>query len=333
MGQRFRDRGYSDKTINRAFLRANAIPRDTLLGDNRNKHKNKKFGKNKNSLSLQNVPTFSTPYSLEITKIRNTVTKYLPILCNDPVYHEILSGGIRSVSRRAPTLGSSLSPSLFLGTQPGAYWLYFKGNFKCGIRGCNYCHHIKKGKQVRSCTNGKSFDISSFINCNTRFLIYLITCDVCQIQYVGRTTRRLKDRLYDHLFDIEKNRPTNVAKHWNLIHFKDTSSLSIQGIEKIVTPKRGGDRFRMLCKREVFWIFSLHTRIPHGLNFEWDISHYYDWSDFYSILVLHVHRVQGLVFPFTCIHVYIQYCLTLPDCFNCSHLCPHYWLTIFIWLI
>lgn len=130
--------------------------------------------------------------------------------------------------------------------------MHFKGNFKCGIKSCNYCCYIKKGKRVQSRTNGKTFDISSFINCNTQFLVYLITCEVCHIQYVGRTTCRLKDRLYDHLYDIEKNRPTNVAKHCNLVHFKDTSSLYIQGIEKIVVPKSGGDRFRVLCKRKVF---------------------------------------------------------------------------------
>lgn len=80
---------------------------------------------------------------------------------------------------------------------------------------------------MNSSINGKTFDISSFINSNTKFLVYLITCELCHIQYVGRTTRRLKDQLYDHLHDIEKNKSTNVAKHWNLIHFKDVTSLSI----------------------------------------------------------------------------------------------------------
>lgn len=114
------------------------------------------------------------------------------------------------------------------------------------------------------------------MNWNTKFLVYVITCEMCHIQYVGRTTRRLKDRLYDHLYDIEKNKSTDVAKYWNDIHHKDVSSLVIQGVEKIVTPKRGGDLFRTLCRREVFWIFSLNTRLPLGLKFEWDVSHYYD---------------------------------------------------------
>lgn len=101
------------------------------------------------------------------------------------------------------------------------------------------------------------------------------------VQYVGRTIRRLKDRLCDHLYDIEKDHNTNVARHWNLTHSKDTFSLHIQGIEKIICPVRGGDKFRLLCRREVFWIFFLNTRIPRGVELPmgcflllWLVQHY-----------------------------------------------------------
>lgn len=155
---------------------------------NSNVSKNKK----KYSLSFSNIPVFSTPYSLEFSKIKNTGNKYLPILLNDPIYSEILSKGIKSVSRRAPMLGNSLSPSLFSSQPSGSNWLHFKGNFKCGIKGCDYCRFIKKVKSVSSSINGKSFDILSFINCDTKFLVYLITCEACHVHYVGRTTRSVE---------------------------------------------------------------------------------------------------------------------------------------------
>lgn len=95
--------------------------------------------------------------------------------------------------------------SLFTSEHSGSNWLYFKGNYKYGMKGCDYCRYIKKVQGVCSSPTVKTFDITSFINCNTKFLIYVITCDLCHIQYVGRTTRRLKDLgLYDHLYDIEK---------------------------------------------------------------------------------------------------------------------------------
>lgn len=132
-----------------------------------------------------------------------------------------------------------------------------------------------EGDVVVSTSTGKSHKIHSLVNCNTRYVIYAITCTACSIQYVGRMIQRLKDRLYDHLYDIEKDHATNVARHWNSVHHKDTSSLVIQGIDKIVKLPRGGDKFSILCKREVHWIFFLNTRCPSGLNFEWDVSHSY----------------------------------------------------------
>lgn len=75
--------------------------------------------------------------------------------------------------------------------------------------------------------------------------------------------------------DMEKDHATNVARHWNEFHQKDTSSLVIQGIDKIVRPPRDGDKFYILCKQEVRGIIILNTRRPLGLNFEWHVSHFY----------------------------------------------------------
>lgn len=126
-------------------------------------------------MSFGNVPVFSTPYSLEFNKIKHMVTKYLPILLNDPMYQEILSKGIKSVSRRAPTLGGGcLSPCLFLSKPPSSSWLHFKGTYKCGTKGCNYCQYIKTGQCVHSSTNNKNVDIRQYINCNTKYFMSLI---------------------------------------------------------------------------------------------------------------------------------------------------------------
>lgn len=219
---------------------------------------------------------FSTPYSIEFDSIKKIVVKYLPVLSSDPIYSQMLSNGIRTVSRRAPSLGRRLSPSLYTSTKTPTHWLKFKGTFGCGINSCIYCPFVKKGDTVLSVTTGKTHKIKSFINCNTWFVVYVITCTSCPIQYVGRTTRKLRDRLYDHLYDIDRNHPTNIARHWNDYHNKDVSSLVIQGMEKIVGPLRGGDKLKILCRQEVHWIFNLNTRKPAGLNFKWDVSHFYE---------------------------------------------------------
>lgn len=105
-------------------------------------------------------------------------------------------------------------------------------------------------------------------------MVYLFTCDLCHIQYAeGRTTRGLRDRFYEHVYSVQKNEITNVAKHFRESHAGDISAMKVQVIEKIRTPKRGGD---ILCCREVFWIFLLQTHIPSSLNFDWDVSYFYN---------------------------------------------------------
>lgn len=128
MVKRFRDRGYPEKMVNRAFIAASEVPRSILLQENVNKNKNRN---NKYSLSSTNVPVFSTPYSSEFTKIRNIVTKYLPILINDPIYGEVLCGYQVGIP---PTLGSSLSPSLFSNEQSRSNWLQFRGTSNVALK-------------------------------------------------------------------------------------------------------------------------------------------------------------------------------------------------------
>lgn len=70
----------------------------------------------------------------------------------------------------------------------------------------------------------------------------------CAIQCVGFTTSRLRDRLHDHLYDIEKNH-SNVAKHFNECHAGDLSALHIQGVEKVVVSKRGGRQVQITMEK------------------------------------------------------------------------------------
>lgn len=125
--------------------------------------------------------------------------------------------------------------------------------------------------------------------------MYAITCKICLVQYVSRTTRQLKVHLHNHLYDIAK---------W---HSGGLSAVSIQIIEKIWVPKRGGNVFLILCKREVNWMFWLHTHKPDGLDFEWDVTHYCEW-----VFPMDLPLTSPCVFPFLfwqywciCIHIYI----------------------------
>ena len=40
--------------------------------------------------------------------------------------------------------------------------------------------------------------ITSHITCNAKNVIYMVQCNRCNLQYIGETKRRLKDRFNEH---------------------------------------------------------------------------------------------------------------------------------------
>lgn len=81
------------------------------------------------------------------------------------------------------------------------------------------------------------------MNCNSKMVVYLVTCTSCNIQYVGCTTRKLKRRISEHTSAVVNERQTNVsnaARHFIQVHDRDLSSLKVQGVEKVSPHPRGG---------------------------------------------------------------------------------------------
>src|ERR1051325_6327211 len=53
------------------------------------------------------------------------------------------------------------------------------------------------------------------LSCRSSNIVYLITCEKCQIQYVGETSRSLAQRLTDHRSNISTQKRTSIAIHFN----------------------------------------------------------------------------------------------------------------------
>lgn len=98
-------------------------------------------------------------------------------------------------------------------------------------------------------TSGRKFNIKSFINCNTSYVVYRLECP-CGCFYIGRTKRKLKARLAEHKHAIRTGNPQYpMALHYKADH-GSCNSLKISGIEHIENSIRGGDRLRRLLQRE-----------------------------------------------------------------------------------
>ncbi|OCT72560.1 hypothetical protein XELAEV_18035541mg [Xenopus laevis] len=261
---RLLQRNYPINLLKLSFLKAFRIDRMTLLNDRK---------KTKNNDKKDDKPMFITSFSRQYHKIKTIVRKNLPILFNDESLHNILKDGCKFVTRRAPTLVNLLAPSVVPGKIKSKTWLQTKGTYKCGANRCITCERILVSKEFKSNSTGKSFKMNHFINCNTKFVTYLLSCSKCGIQYVGCTSRNLKNRMREHINHITSRRNSSVvSRHFLECSDGDIKYLNIQGIEKIEPVYRGGNLMEKLLHREDFWIFTLGTRQPAGLNLRFDIA-------------------------------------------------------------
>lgn len=179
------------------------------------------------------VVTFSTVYIRQFDQIKCIVHKHLTLLSAVDSLHDVLQNGVHFVSRRAPTIRDRVSPSIFVSKSPSNYnCLTLKGFYHCSHRQCTMCGFAQVPQTFTSSYSG------------ARYIVYLITCKSCKIQYVGCTTSTLKTRIRRHLSDA--SRPlaigvSMVSRHRQQVHGGSTNSLKFSGIAKITRPLRGGD--------------------------------------------------------------------------------------------
>lgn len=141
------------------------------------------------------------------TILSKVIQKYTSILYADEVMSEILTSPIKCVPRRACTKGNLVSPSTIqLDDKSNRPWLSTAGYFRCGHTKCKACTHasVKKNLKSASILDSRPHIIQDYINCNTTFVVYMITCIDCNIQYIGCTSNALKITIRRHLSDISE---------------------------------------------------------------------------------------------------------------------------------
>ena len=88
----------------------------------------------------------------------------------------------------------------------------FKGCHNAQCLMCKY--HTVESNNFRSAHNKHQFSLSHDITCKTENVVYLITCNICNIQYVGETGQRLNDRLNQHKSSISKDENNPISIHF-----------------------------------------------------------------------------------------------------------------------
>ena len=61
----------------------------------------------------------------------------------------------------------------------------------------------------------ETFDIYHDVNCKSKYVIYLLECKLCKVQYVGKSETAFNIRLNNHRKDIKNPNAIPICKHFN----------------------------------------------------------------------------------------------------------------------
>ena len=88
-----------------------------------------------------------------------------------------------------------------------------KGNEHLEYSHC-VVHRYKTLISFRSQQNARIFTIFYHVNCKSDFVIYLLECKKCHIQYVGKAETDFNLRLNSHRKDVYKADVITASRHF-----------------------------------------------------------------------------------------------------------------------
>ena len=136
---------------------------------------------------------------------------------------------------------------------------------KCKSTHCLLCLNISEMYLFQLYQTRKQYKINHQLNCNDKYLIYLLSCKVCGLQYVGSTTDKFRLRWNNYK---ENNRKAKRGeKHMQPLVFENFCSRNHNGFledcSTTLIDKTGGSD---PTRREKNWRIVLKTVTLYGLN-------------------------------------------------------------------
>ena len=246
---------YDGELVDKQFDKALQIERSELLKDDKAKTNKKVF-----PLVLDFNPL--------LPNISQIVRKHIHLLRSSPHLNEIFPPkSIFPAYRRTKNLKEILAPSKLRPLSgPNDYDREGGGCYKCGKR-CDLCtNYIVENSKFKSSATKREYYINQRVSCESDNVIYLATCNKCNLQYVGSTSTQFKVRFRNHKSAMLTNKKTcELAVHFNCTKH-DLSQISFIIIEKIVNNKNPSHLEHLLLTREAYWMTQLFTLNPYGLN-------------------------------------------------------------------
>ena len=236
----FRQRLYPENVLTSAMHRVLKIARQEALSHQR---------ASSNSDRVKLVLTFHPHSSL----IKKVLFRHLSILQSDPETRSVFQHYPLVAYRRDRSLRDMLVHSRLQSNIQSHF-----GTVQCGRSRCYTCVHVLQTRTV-SFPKAK-FVIKDSFTCESRNLIYAITCKRCNKAYIGETGKRLSDRFAQHLRDIRQCSGTPVATHFNETDHSGVLDVQVTAIRSCFSD----DRSRFALENRFISLYG--TLRPHGLN-------------------------------------------------------------------
>ena len=141
------------------------------------------------------------------------------------------------------------------------------GSSKCNCKRCQVCNNISETNTFTCSNDGTSYKINHRFDCNEKCLIYLLTCKKCYKQYVGQTVDTFRSRWNNYRDNARKyERGQHCMQRHLFEHFNLPGHSGF--LEDVIITLI--DKTDPTCptKREDYWIHTLNTKAPMGLNVE-----------------------------------------------------------------
>ena len=139
------------------------------------------------------------------------------------------------------------------------------GSAKCNGKRCLVCLNIKETDTFEPFQTKQKYKINHHLSFNDKCLIYLLSCKVCGLQYVGSTTDKFRFRWNNYKENDRKALRGEEHMQPELFeHFAaDNHSCFLTDCSITLIDKTDGSD---PTRREEYWRKVLKTVAPYGLN-------------------------------------------------------------------
>ena len=207
-------------------------------------------------------PHLVTTYFPHCAHLNSFLTKHWQLISEDPALSTLFPSPPKVCYWRNPTLSCSLVRAPLPGPSPPQYKLgpitintITSCITKCTNPHCKACPNALGRCILYSTVSRTLYTFSESFTCTDASLIY---CILCYKMYIGLTSISIRQRFNAHQYAAKRKLRIRLYRHFSCRSHDfdiDHRNVPLEHCEPDA-----------LAEREQYWIRTLNTKLPHGLN-------------------------------------------------------------------